>query len=52
MKGEWSLEPFLPGHFEEYRLLPDGHVKLLKTVNYHKPGDKPSFKVAVPWNGK
>lgn len=50
MKGEWSLEPFPPGHFEEYRLLADGNVKLLKSVCYHKPGDKPSFNVFVPWN--
>ncbi|XP_015108849.1 asparagine synthetase [glutamine-hydrolyzing] [Diachasma alloeum] len=49
MAGTWTLEPFPPGHYEEYRLLPDGKVKLLRTVNYHKPGDKPSFDVSVPW---
>lgn len=49
MSGTWTLEPFPPGHYEEYRILPDGTVKLLKTVNYHKPGDKPSFDVFVPW---
>ncbi|XP_011305698.1 asparagine synthetase [glutamine-hydrolyzing] [Fopius arisanus] len=50
MSGTWALEPFPPGHYEEYCLLPSGKVKLLKTVTYHNPGDKPTFDVFVPWS--
>lgn len=46
----WKLEPFPPGTFEEYELLDDGSVKLLRQVKYHSPGDKPSFKTAVPYD--
>lgn len=49
INGNWILEPFLPGHYEEYEILPDGRTKLLRNVNYYKPGDKPSFQVYVPW---
>ncbi|XP_046594037.1 asparagine synthetase [glutamine-hydrolyzing] isoform X2 [Neodiprion lecontei] len=44
-----KLEPFLPGHYEEYSILENGSVELSKRVHYHKPGDKPSFHVYVPW---
>ncbi|XP_034945074.1 asparagine synthetase [glutamine-hydrolyzing] [Chelonus insularis] len=46
---EWTLKPFPPGHYEKYQILPDGKVKLVETVNYYKPGDKPSFIPRVPW---
>jgi len=49
INNKWTLEPFPPGHYEEYEILHDGRTKLLKNVNYHKPGDKPSFQVFVPW---
>ncbi|XP_024936904.1 asparagine synthetase [glutamine-hydrolyzing] isoform X2 [Cephus cinctus] len=48
--SDWTLEPFPPGHYEEYELLPDGKTKLLTSVNYHKPGDKPKFQEYIPWN--
>ncbi|XP_076748576.1 asparagine synthetase [Xylocopa sonorina] len=51
MKSKWTLEPFPPGYFEEYEILNDGRTKLLSKVNYHKPGDKPSFQTFVPHNG-
>lgn len=51
VKGDWTLEPFPPGHYEEYQLLPDGKVQLLKTINYHKPGDKPQFDTFIPSSG-
>ncbi|XP_078052229.1 asparagine synthetase [Augochlora pura] len=50
MKSEWTLKPFSPGYYEEYEILPNGSTKLLSTVNYFKPGDKPSFQVYTPWN--
>lgn len=46
-KGQ--LEPFPPGHFEEYEIFADGRTKLLRRVNYYKPGDKPRFEVYTPW---
>ncbi|XP_012230239.1 asparagine synthetase [glutamine-hydrolyzing] isoform X2 [Linepithema humile] len=49
ISNKWTLEPFPPGHYEEYEILDDGRTKLLKNVNYYKPGDKPSFQVYVPW---
>ncbi|KAK0078664.1 hypothetical protein PV325_002223 [Microctonus aethiopoides] len=48
--GEWTLEPFPPGYYEEYSIQVDGKVKLIEAVNYHKPGDKPSFDTFIPWN--
>lgn len=50
VQGEYILQPFLPGNYEEYELLNDGRTRLLQTVNYHKPGDKPNFQVYTPWN--
>lgn len=50
MTSDYILEPFPPGHYEEYEILKDGRVKLLKNVCYHKPGDKPDFQVYTPWN--
>lgn len=50
MKGAaWKIEPFPPGHYEEYSISENGTAKLLKKVQYHKPGDKPSFVTFVPW---
>ncbi|XP_066603891.1 asparagine synthetase [glutamine-hydrolyzing] [Prorops nasuta] len=49
LKGQWILEPFEPGCYEEYKILNDGRVKLLRKEKYFKPGDKPSFQVYVPW---
>lgn len=49
LNSNWTLEPFSPGYYEEYEILHDGRTKLLKSVNYHKPGDKPSFQVHTPW---
>ncbi|XP_076295914.1 asparagine synthetase isoform X2 [Lasioglossum baleicum] len=50
INSKWTLKPFPPGHYEEYEILNDGRTKLLSTVNYFKPGDKPSFQVHTPWN--
>lgn len=47
--SKWKLQPFPPGTFEEYELLDDGTVKLLREVKYHKPGDKPHFNTLVPY---
>ncbi|XP_012270923.1 asparagine synthetase [glutamine-hydrolyzing] isoform X2 [Orussus abietinus] len=47
--GHWTLEPFPPGCYEEYEILPDGCTRLLNSIKYHKPGDKPTFAVFVPW---
>lgn len=52
VNGLSILEPFPPGHYEEYEILNDGRTKFLKSVNYHKPGDKPSFQVYTPWIGE
>lgn len=49
INGKWTLEPFRPGYYEEYEILHDGRTKILSNINYHKPGDKPSFHVYVPW---
>ncbi|XP_045470040.1 asparagine synthetase [glutamine-hydrolyzing] [Harmonia axyridis] len=46
---EKSLAPFKPGTFEEYQVLDSGKVKLIQQSNFHKPGDKPSFKTYVPY---
>lgn len=52
INGNSTLEPFPPGYYEEYEILHDGRTKFLKSVNYHKPGDKPSFQAYIPWSGK
>lgn len=52
INGKWSLEPFLPGHYEEYEILHDGRTKLLESCHYYKPGDKPSFHPYISWNGE
>lgn len=49
VNGKWTLEPFPPGHYEEYEILHDGRTKVLSSISYHKPGDKPSFHMYVPW---
>ncbi|XP_011349567.1 asparagine synthetase [glutamine-hydrolyzing] isoform X2 [Ooceraea biroi] len=49
INGNRTLEPFPPGHYEEYEIFYDGRTKLSKSVNYYKPSDKPSFQVYVPW---
>lgn len=48
----WKMEPFPPGTFEEYELLDDGRVKLLRQVKYHSAGDKPGFQTAIPYESK
>ncbi|XP_016845558.1 asparagine synthetase [glutamine-hydrolyzing] [Nasonia vitripennis] len=50
LTGDHVVEPFLPGTFEEYDLLEDGHVKFIRRERYHEPGQKPSFTTFVPWN--
>lgn len=52
INGKSSLEPFPPGYYEEYEILNDGRTKLLRSINYHKPGDTPSFAVYTPWASK
>lgn len=53
LNGEGKvLEPFPPGTFEEYDILESGKVKLVRTLKYFSPGDKPSFKPLVPYEGK
>lgn len=46
-----KLEPFPPGSYEEYDLLEDGRTKLVKQGVYHRPGDKPSFRPFIPYEG-
>lgn len=50
IQDEYTLQPFVPGNYEEYELLNDGRTRLLQTINYHKPGDKPNFLAYTPWN--
>ncbi|XP_033211901.1 asparagine synthetase [glutamine-hydrolyzing] [Belonocnema kinseyi] len=47
--SDWTLQPFPPGYYEEYEISEKGKVTLLRSVQYHKPGDKPSFPTFVPW---
>ncbi|KAF5299372.1 hypothetical protein FQR65_LT09413 [Abscondita terminalis] len=42
------LEPFPPGTFEEYELLENGKTKMIRSEVYHRPGDRPNFKLFVP----
>lgn len=46
-----QLEPFTPGTFEEYDLLEDGRTKFVRREFFHKPGDKPSFKPFILYEG-
>lgn len=46
------LEPFPPGHYEIYEILDNGRTKLLESVSYHTPGDKPVFQVCIPESGE
>ncbi|XP_051169160.1 asparagine synthetase [glutamine-hydrolyzing] [Leptopilina boulardi] len=48
--SDWVLKPFSPGFYEEYELSEEGTTKLLRRVQFHKPGDKPSFSTFIPWN--
>lgn len=50
MTSKWTLEPFKPGSYEEYKILINGRTKLLTKVNYYQPGDKPHFAAFVPYN--
>ena len=43
MKGEGKVEPFPPGHYEEYELDANGKVSLLRCVQYRCIGDIPDF---------
>ncbi|XP_048504777.1 asparagine synthetase [glutamine-hydrolyzing] isoform X2 [Athalia rosae] len=47
--AKWKMEPFPPGHYEMYDIQQNGTVQLVKTVQYHKPGDKPGFQPCLPW---
>ncbi|XP_028142034.2 asparagine synthetase [glutamine-hydrolyzing] [Diabrotica virgifera virgifera] len=44
-----KIEPFPPGTFEEYDLLENGKVKLVRSQRYFSPGDRPSFKPFLPY---
>lgn len=44
-----KLVPFPPGTFEEYDLLENGKVKLVRSVRYFNPGDKPAFLPFLPY---
>ncbi|CAH0558230.1 unnamed protein product [Brassicogethes aeneus] len=44
-----SIEPFPPGTFEEYDLLDNGSVKLVRSQSYYTPGLKPTFKTVIPY---
>ncbi|XP_044752180.1 asparagine synthetase [glutamine-hydrolyzing] [Coccinella septempunctata] len=46
---ERTLAPFKPGTYEEYNVLDNGKVKLVRQASFHKPGDRPSFKTYVPF---
>ncbi|KAJ8688388.1 hypothetical protein QAD02_024183 [Eretmocerus hayati] len=50
LTGDHYVEPFPPGTFEEYDILEDGLVKLVRRERYHEPGQKPIFKPLVPWS--
>ncbi|XP_043255961.1 asparagine synthetase [glutamine-hydrolyzing] [Colletes gigas] len=39
--SKWILEPFKPGHYEQYEILDNGRTKLLTRVN---------FKMYEPWD--
>lgn len=46
--SDWVVEPFRPGFYEEYEVSKEGKASLLKSVQFHKPGDKPFFQTFVP----
>ncbi|XP_043469934.1 asparagine synthetase [glutamine-hydrolyzing]-like [Leptopilina heterotoma] len=46
--SDWELKPFTPGFYQEYELTEEGKVNLLRSVQYHKPGDKPGFTTFIP----
>ncbi|XP_058790517.1 asparagine synthetase [glutamine-hydrolyzing] [Phymastichus coffea] len=49
LKGDYVVEPFPPGTYEEYNLLDNGQVKFVRAKRFHEPGQKPSFLPLVPW---
>lgn len=53
MKGDSKVEPFPPGHYEEYEMDSHGKVSLLKRVQYRCIGDIPDFVTvtATPTEG-
>nr|CAI5823171.1 unnamed protein product [Callosobruchus analis] len=42
-----KVVPFPPGTFEDYDLLENGTVKLVRSKRYFSPGDKPAFRPFV-----
>lgn len=46
-----KLEPFKPGTYEEYDILENGRVKLVKQAVFHEPENKPSFVPFLPYEG-
>jgi len=45
--GEWRMDPFPPGHFEEYELDLDGKARLIRQQQFYKIGDAPNYKLAL-----
>uniref|UniRef100_A0A068TKR6 Asparagine synthetase [glutamine-hydrolyzing] n=1 Tax=Blattella germanica TaxID=6973 RepID=A0A068TKR6_BLAGE len=45
----WKLEPFPPGHVEEYKIENDGKARLLFQKQYYVIGEKPYLKPLVPY---
>lgn len=46
----WKLEPFPPGHFEEYKIHDDGKVTLVTSKQYYVIGQKPYLNPLVPYD--
>lgn len=53
INGPYILNPFRPGHYEQYKILTDGQTEILDSLCYYKPGDKHiSFQTYIPWTGE
>lgn len=48
---KWKIDPFPPGHFEEYELHEDGTVKLLSSKRFYTIGDIPKYRPFVSYEG-
>lgn len=46
-----KIEPFPPGTFEEYDLTDSGFAKFVRRQRYFSPGDRPTFKPFVSFEG-
>jgi len=46
--SDWRMDPFPPGHFEEYSLDSEGGATLIRQQQYFKIGDLPRYQLTVP----